>query len=185
MKKLIMILVLVMTLSLTLAVFASCGSGNVKGDAENEEPENNEQNDLEETNGADDKNVTGEQAEWGNYTVLVPEGFELVEAGDFSSYDFSVKRSDFSYFDFNTEADDETMMMHYNYNKNTYTNEQIDVDATYGDNEWIGFQYSDGYGGYGFEAYTTIGEKIVRVSSAGFKFDSAEAKAILSSFSAK
>ena len=113
------------------------------------------------------------------------EGWEIAEGGEFSSYDFAVKKSDFYYFDFNTEADDDTMMQHYNYNKETYTNEQTDFDKTYGDNAWVGFQYSDGYGGYGFEAYMTLAGKIVRVSCAGYKFDSPEAEAILSSFAAK
>ncbi len=128
-----------------------------------------------------EKEVTGETKEVLGYKVLVPEGFELVMAGDFSSYDFSVRKSDFVYFDFNTESDDDLMMQHYNYNKNTYTNEQQDVAATCGANEWTGFKYSDGWGGYGFEAYTTVGGKIVRVSCAGFKFDSSEAQAVLAS----
>ena len=74
---------------------------------------------------------------------------------------------------------------HYNYNKSTYTNEQEDVSGKYGDIEWTGFQYSDGWGGYGFELIATVNEKPVRVSSAGFKFDSEEAKTILNSLSVK
>ena len=139
----------------------------------------------EEPTAAEDKEITGTAAEWGSYSVLVPEGFELKEAGEFSSYDFSVRKSDFSFFDFNTESDDDTMMQHYNYNKNTYINDQKDFEQTWGAYTWTGFQYSDGIGGYGFEAYTTIGEKIVRISAAGFTYDSAEATAVMSSLTVR
>ena len=74
------------------------------------------------------------------------------------------------------------MMQHYNYNKATYPNEQADFEYVYGGNTWTGFQYSDGFGGYGFEAYTTIDGKIVRVSSAGYQYDSAYAVFVLNSF---
>lgn len=130
------------------------------------------------------REITGETVQYGKYSVLVPEGYELKEPGEFSYYDFSVQKSDFSFFYFITEDDDELMMTKYNYNKQTYTNEQEDVSGVYGENEWTGFQYSDGFGGYGFEAYTTVDGKIVRISSAGFRFDSDEAQAILSSFRA-
>ena len=129
--------------------------------------------------------VGGTTGEWGGYTFLIPDGFALKEAGEFSSYDFALVKSDFSYFYFNTEADDEMMMAKYDQNKNTYTNGQTDFKARFGENEWTGFQYSDGFGGYGFEAYTTIDGHICRVSSAGFQFNSAESAAVLSSFAAK
>lgn len=141
-----------------------------------------EQTEADATEAGDYEEVSGVSAVWGAYSVLVPEGFELVEAGEFSSYDFAVKKSDFSYFDFNTEADDDIMMQHYNYNKSAYTLEQEDFDMVFDENEWIGFTYSDGYGGVGFEAYSTIDGKIVRVSSAGFPIRSAVASAVMSSF---
>lgn len=185
---------LALALILTLALFTACGK---KDEAKNQETkpdaavDTQAQNDTEapeeteapaETDApADPAAVAGETVEYIGYSVLVPEGWELKEPGEFSSYDFSVRKSDFYYFDFNTEAENENAMQHYNYNKDTYTNEQVDVEATYGENTWTGFQYSDGWGGYGFEAYTSFGEKIVRVSSAGFTFDSPEAQAILAS----
>ena len=123
----------------------------------------------------------------GDWTVAVPEGFEL-QIGDFFDENdtryFSVKKSSFSTFDFSADGE-ESIMRNYEYNKNTYTNEQADVEATYGANHWTGFQYSDGWGGYGFEAYTTLGGKTVRVSGIGFTFDSPEAQAILGSLTAK
>jgi len=120
---------------------------------------------------------------WGDYTVGIPEGWEFKKGDVFDENDTkycSVKKSSFSYFDFKMETED-TQKQQYEYNKKTYTNEQTDVSATYGEIAWTGFQYSDGYGGYGFEAYATANGKPVRVSCAGFKFDSAEAQAVLGS----
>ena len=73
----------------------------------------------------------------------------------------------------------------YEYNKKTYTNEQKDVSGKYGDIEWTGFDYSDGFGGYGFEAYATANGKPVRVSCCGYKFGSEEAKAVLETLKIK
>lgn len=124
---------------------------------------------------------------WGDYTVGIPEGWTFRKGYALDETDTtccSVKKSDFSYFDFNMEKE-ETMKNKYNYNKNTYTNEQTDVSGKIGDIDWTGFQYSDGWGGYGFELYATANGKPVRVSCAGFKFDSAEAKAVLESLKIK
>ena len=94
---------------------------------------------------------------------------------------FSLKVSDFKYIDFKSENAD-TIKKQYEYNKKTYTNEQTDVSATYGDYTWTGFQYSDGFGGYGFEAYVSNPNGInFRVSSAGYKFDDNTIKDIFSS----
>ena len=124
-----------------------------------------------------------ETTSWGDWTVGIPAGYTL-EGGDFFDENdprcFSVKKSDFTFFDFNADGE-EQIMNHYNYNKNTYTNEQKDVQGTFGGNEWIGFQYSDGFGGYGFEAYATVGGELIRVSAVGFAFDDAIAGAVLSS----
>lgn len=120
---------------------------------------------------------------WGDWSFAVPDGFELKGGDLWDENDpryFSLKKSDFSYFDF--KADDEnTIMNSYNYNKQTYTNEQKDVQARLGDIEWVGFQYGDGFGGQGFEAYATVDGTPIRVSSAGFPFDSDTAKEILGS----
>ncbi len=183
------LLALALALILTLALFTACGKTDEAKPTEAPQPGNETAAPGNETEApapeteapADPATIVGETVEYNGYSVLVPEGWELKEPGEFSSYDFSVRRGDFYYFDFNTEAENENAMQHYNYNKNTYTNEQVDVEATCGENAWIGFQYSDGWGGYGFEAYTSFGEKIVRVSCAGFTFDSPEAQAILAS----
>lgn len=140
-------------------------------ETENAAPESSESGELR-----------GETVEYGGYRVFVPEGFQLKEPGEFSFYDFSVQESELRYIAFITDADNDTMMQRYEYNKKTYTNEQEDVEGVYGDNAWTGFQYSDGWGGYGFEAYATLGEKIVRVSSAGYRFDSEVAALVLGSF---
>ena len=119
----------------------------------------------------------------GDWTVAVPEGFEL-QIGDFFDENdtryFSVKKSSFSTFDFSADGE-ESIMRNYEYNKNTYTNEQVDFKETYGENEWTGFQYSDGWGGYGFEAYATIGGQLIRVASVGFRYDSEIARVVLDS----
>lgn len=119
----------------------------------------------------------------GDWTVDVPAGFEF-KTGDFLDENdtryFSVKKSSFSYFEFSADGE-ERVMNKYNYNKNTYTNEQKDVKGTFGGHEWIGFQYSDGYGGYGVEAYTTIDGQTIRVASVGYAFDNEILAAVLGS----
>ena len=120
---------------------------------------------------------------WGDFTITVPAGFEFKGGDVFDENDtnyFSVKKGSFSYFDFKNESE-ETMNKQYNYNKNTYTNEQTDVKGTFGGIDWTGFQYSDGFGGYGFELYATSKGKFLRVSSAGFKFDDPIVKEVLDS----
>lgn len=128
--------------------------------------------------------VIGETETWGDLTVGVPTGWKFRKGDAFDEDDTrycSVIKSDFiKYFDFKMETK-EIMEMQYNYNKNTYTNEQTDVSGTFAGIEWTGFQYSDGWGGYGFELYAVVNEKPIRVSSVGFAFDSEEAAAILES----
>ena len=119
----------------------------------------------------------------GNWTVDVPAGYEFKIGDTFDENDtryFSVKKSFFSYFDFKAEGE-ERIMASYNYNKDTYTNEQKDVSGTFGGIEWTGFQYGDGFGGYGFEAYATIDGEMIRVSSAGFEFDDSITALVLGS----
>ena len=123
---------------------------------------------------------------WGDYTVGVPEGWEFRKGDTLDENDThycSVKKGSFSYFDFKME-DEKTMERQYNYNKKTYTNDQTDVSGKYGDIDWTGFQYSDGWGGYGIELYSTVNGKPVRVS-ATFKFDSEEVKTVLESLKIK
>ncbi|MBO4211641.1 MAG: hypothetical protein J5878_03195 [Oscillospiraceae bacterium] len=122
-------------------------------------------------------------ATWGDWTIDVPAGCELKGGGFMDENDgryFSVKKSSFSYFDFSADGE-EQIMNHYNYNKSAYTNEQKDVSGTFGGTEWTGFQYSDGFGGYGFEAYATVDGEMIRVSAVGYAFDSELANAVLSS----
>lgn len=179
MKQIRKLLALALALVLALALFTACGKNDEDKDTT---PAPAGATDAPTTDApAEPGQISGETKEYNGYSMLIPDGFTLKEPGEFSSYDFAVRKSDFYYFDFNTEQDNELAMQHYDYNKNTYINEQTDVEATYGENTWTGFQYSDGWGGWGFEAYTTFGDHIVRVSSAGFKFDSAEAQAILAS----
>ena len=120
---------------------------------------------------------------WGAWTVDVPAGFELKGGDVFDETDlryFSVKKSAFVFFDFKADGEDR-IMSNYDYNKNTYTNEQTDVQGTFGSSEWTGFQYSDGFGGFGFEAYATVDGEMIRVSAAGYPFDDPMVDAILSS----
>lgn len=120
---------------------------------------------------------------WGDWTVDVPAGFELVSNDFMENNDpryFSVRKSSFVYLDFAADGE-QTIMSHYSYNKDTYTNEQEDVVGTIGGNKWIGFQYSDGFGGYGVEAYATVDGKMIRVSVAGYRFDDELVQSVLGS----
>ena len=136
---------------------------------------------------AEEKNITGETKSWGVFTVLVPEGWTLREGDALDATDpnyCSVKKSDFTYFDLKSEKDD-LMKQHYEYNKNTYTDQQKDLPATkVGNFEWNGFEYGGDFN-KGFELYATADGKNIRVSCCGFRFDSAEAQAILSSITVK
>ena len=132
---------------------------------------------------AENKEITGTTETWGVYTVLVPEGWTLRKGDvlDEESPDYcSVKKSDFSYFDFKNEKE-ETQKNQYEYNHKTYTLNQKDLPAsTIAGIEWNGFEYGDDFVP-GFELYAQTNGKFIRVSCAGFKFDSPEAKAILES----
>ena len=119
---------------------------------------------------------------WGDFTVGVPVDWTFRKGDAFDENDTrycSVKKSDFKYFDFKLESD-ELATQHYTYNKETYTNEQVTVSGTFGDISWDGFQYSDGWGGYGFELITTLDDgRRARVSSCGFKINSDEVALVL------
>ena len=132
---------------------------------------------------AETTEVKGETKTWGVFTVLVPEGWELKGGNVLDENDqnvCSVKKSSFTYFELKSEKDD-VMKQQYDYNHKTYTNGQKDLAATkVGDFEWNGFEY-DGAGTPCFELYATANGKNIRVSCCGYKFDSAEAKAILES----
>lgn len=151
-------------------------------DEEDAEEEDVEDAELEDTE-PEAPRMDAETRVCGEFSVEVPAGWEFEQGDFFDENDtryFSVKKSMFSYFDFSADGE-ENIKQQYDYNKNTYTNEQEDKKGTFGDVEWVGFQYSDGYGGYGIEAYATIDGVMIRVSSAGFKFDAAETKIVLSS----
>lgn len=130
----------------------------------------------------------GETKESGDWTVMVPQGWEFKIGDALSENDtsiFQVNKSSFSGFKFNTYEDEKKMMNPYNYNKQTYTNEQKDIAATkIGDFEWVGFEYGGDFN-KGFEAYSTSNGKFIRVSSTGFAFDSPTAKAVLESLKSK
>ena len=119
----------------------------------------------------------------GAWSVEVPADWTF-KVGDFLDENdtryFSVNKSSFSGFSFSADSED-SIKNNYDYNKKTYTNEQTDFKTTFGSAEWEGFQYSDGFGGYGFEAFATVDGKMIRVASTGFKYDSDEAKAVLGS----
>ena len=124
---------------------------------------------------------------WGDLTVSVPSGYEFKKGDAFDENDTrycSVRKSDLHYIDFNME-DDDVCKQKYEYNKKTYTNEQKDISGTYGDIAWTGFEYSDGFGGKGFEAYAKANNKNIRISGVSVAFDSEEAKAILGTVKVK
>ena len=164
----------------------ACGSDKEEEKADNKDDKATEKKDetvTEEPTPEEEKLAIASNETWGDITVGIPTDWTFRKGDAFDENDTrycSVKKSDFKYFDFKME-DEQVANNQYNYNKNTYTNEQEDVSGKYGDIEWSGFQYSDGWGGYGFELIATVNEKPVRVSSAGFKFDSEEAKLVLDS----
>lgn len=193
MKKLLLLL-----LSLALcACLAACGDD----DDDDREKKNNKKNDSvaatetptpAETDPTPEATPTEAPAitiasteTWGDFTVGVPEGWTFRKGDVFDEEDTrycSVKKSDFSYFDLKMQTEN-IATQQYAYNKNTYTNEQVDITVNYGGISWTGFQYSDGWGGYGFELIGYAGDdnKIVRISSCGFAYDSEAAKTVLGS----
>lgn len=184
---------ILMTASMTLSL-ASCGdsdsssksksstssSVSTENDIETT-PEETEEYTEEETDS--NKEITGSEQTWGVFTVMVPDGWTL-KGGDFLDENepnkCSVRKTDFNFFDIKNEKE-EVQKQQYEYNKKTYTNEQKDLPATtLGGIEWNGFQYGNDFGG-GFELYGQSNGKFLRVSCAGFSFDSPETKAILGS----
>ena len=174
MKLFVKVLSFLIVLTLGATALTSCGAGSeAEGSSDTQDTK-----DPETESPAEE----GKTETWGKFEVFVPAGMEFKGGDVFDPDDtryFSVKRSDFAYFDFNGE-DSETGMNKYNYNKSTYTNGQADVTLTIGGVEWTGFTY-DAFGIPAFELYGTVNDTFVRVSSAGFKTDSAEAKAVIGS----
>ncbi len=167
----------VISASLLAVGLASCGDSSSQAD---DPAVKTSSNAVEESSSK--KEIQGDTKTWGIYSVMVPQGWELRGGYALDDNDVnycSVKKSDFTYFDFKSESDD-LMKQQYDYNKKTYTMEQKDVSGKYGDIEWTGFEYG-GELNKGFELYGKAGSKNVRVSCAGFTFDSEETKAVLSS----
>ncbi len=166
--------------------FVSCGSGDSSSAADAAESTVQsaaEEDPAEPSATAEDKEITGTVETWGVYTVLVPDGWKLRKGDvlDENSPDYcSVKKSDLSWIDFKNEKE-ETQKKQYEYNHKTYTYNQKDLPAvTIAGIEWNGFEYGDDFTP-GFELYGQSNGKFIRVSGAGFKFDSPEAKAVLES----
>ncbi len=180
---------LLLAASLTFAL-ASCGSSDSSssGKSEDNSPSASgspaSADSPAETSSPENADIKGETKTWGIYTVLVPEGWTLRTGDVFDDNDesvCSVKKSDFSYFELKCETED-TQKKKYEYNKKTYTLEQKDLPAsTIAGIEWNGFEYGNELS-KGFELYGTSNGRFLRISSVGFSFDSAEAKAILESF---
>ena len=124
---------------------------------------------------------------WGDLTVSVPSGYEFKKGDALDEKDTrycAVRKNEFHGIEFKME-DDDVCKQQYEYNKKTYTNEQKDVTGTYADIAWTGFEYSDGLGGKGFEAYAKVNGKNLRISGLSVGFDSEEAKAILGTVKVK
>ncbi|MBR5712898.1 MAG: hypothetical protein IKX54_04810 [Lachnospiraceae bacterium] len=184
-KKLMLLLALVLCVCL-----AACGDDDddnrkkkKKADTENEDVTPTPDEDEVTPTPAEEQLEISATETWGDYTVGIPTGWTFRKGDALDEDDTrycSVKKSDFKFFDFKME-DESLATQHYNYNKETYTNEQENITGTYAGIVWTGFQYSDGWGGYGFELISIVNGKYVRVSSCGFKFDSAESKLVLGS----
>lgn len=158
----------------------SCGSSSSKADDKDEDS-------PAETVESKAAELTGTEKTWGIYTVKVPDGWTLRTGDALNDQDenyCSVKKSDFSYFNLKNESE-EVQKKQYEYNKNTYTLNQKDIPTTkLGEIEWTGFEYGNDFS-KGFELFAKSGDKFLRVSCAGFAFDSAEAKFVLESLKIK
>lgn len=185
MKKNLLIISFMLMCALTLGCLAGCGSDN--GGMENEVSTNTNVT-TEETPEAEPAATGGGVQEWGDFTVMVPEGFSI-RGYDFMDETnptmFIVEKSDYVYFNFWDVPSEEQMMSDYNGLKNTYTNGQVEVSATYNGVDWVGFQYDDGFGGNGFEVYAVMGDKFLRVGCCGFTLDDATAETVLGSLTVK
>ena len=183
MKNKILTILAVMSLAVCMAACSS-GESSDKKDSKKSGKDTEEVTEATTEETTEDVSLAiGSTETWGDYTVGIPEGWTFRKGDFFDEEDTrycSVKKSDFSYFDFKME-DDNVAQQQYKYNKDTYTNEQEDVSGTFGDISWEGFQYSDGWGGYGFELIASVNGKNIRVSSCGFRFDSAETALVLGS----
>lgn len=176
---------ILMTASMTLSL-ASCGDSDSSSKSKSSTSSSvSTENDIETTSEETESNkeITGSEQTWGVFTVMVPDGWTL-KGGNFLDENepniCSVRKTDFNFFDIKNEKE-EVQKQQYEYNKKTYTNEQKDLPATtLGGIEWNGFQYGNDFGG-GFELYGQSNGKFLRVSCAGFSFDSPETKAILGS----
>ena len=188
MRKKLLVCMLTATMALGLVACgdssapATGGTDPATTDAGTTDADNTDAGTADVTTSEVEFSMEGAKAEsWGDLTVSVPSGFELRKGDALDDKDTrvcSLKKSDFHYIDFKME-DDDVCKQQYEYNKKTYTNEQKDVSVTYGDIEWTGFEYGDGLGGKGFEAYAKVNGKNLRISGAGVALDSEEAKEIL------
>lgn len=128
----------------------------------------------------------GETEGFGDFeSILVPQSFTLKRDSwneDNPHYASVVNTdSDWIYIKFNNFTDEDEMNEDYEYDKENCSEEMTDVSANYGGIEWTGFQYDDGYGNIGFEAYAVIGGNYLRVSSASLTFDDGIVQAVLGS----
>ncbi|MEE3467564.1 MAG: hypothetical protein VZQ83_03905 [Eubacterium sp.] len=194
MKKKILVCMLTAMMALGLAACGSDSSAPASDDTSSDVTTDAGSTDTTDA-GTTDAGTTEEafsmdgakEETWGDLTVSVPAGYEFKKGDALDEKDTrfcSVRKNDFHYIDFKME-DDDVCQQQYEYNKKTYTNEQKDITGTYADIAWTGFEYGDGLGGKGFEAYAKVNGKNLRISGASVAFDSEEAKAILGSVKVK
>lgn len=186
MKNRLLLILLTLCLCLCLTACGDDDDDDRKSDSgkktESRDDDRDDEDEPTPTDAPDGLTISATET-WGDLTVGVPDGWTFSKGDTFDETDTrycSLKKSVLVFFDFKLE-DESLAKQHYDYNKNTYTNEQVDVSGTYGTIDWTGFQYSDGWGGYGFELIAEVNGKPVRVSCCGYKFDSKEAKAVLES----
>ncbi len=188
MRLFALLLALVLALSLTACANDSDdepdhGSANGSlngGSKDNDTPADDTSSDDNAAGGE----VGGTTDGFGDFvSVLVPEEFTFHRDSwnEENPHFVSIEKSDWTYFNLHNFTTEDEMKSDYDYVKKTYTNEQTDVSANYGGIDWSGFQYSDGFGGYGFEVYTIIGGNYLRVSGVGLAFDHDTSVAVLGS----
>ena len=187
-KNTMRLLALLLALALAFGLTA-CGGGDPVDEPDSGSANGSLSGSLDDNNTpADDDASSGEVGGgtegFGDFvSVLVPEEFTFKRDSwnEDNPHYVSIEKSDWTYFNLHNFTTEDEMKSDYEYVKKNYTNEQVDVSANYGGIEWTGFQYSDGFGGYGFEVYTIIGANYLRVTGVGLAFDHETSIAVLGS----
>ena len=120
---------------------------------------------------------------WDYMAMYIPEGFDFYGGTNEDPSDiryFAIQKSSDKYFAFDVEDEKSIVMDQYKEYKKKYTNEQEDVDETYGANDWVGFQFVDEETGHvKFVAHTKKYGTYILLRAEGFDFYSEATKSVI------